>query len=89
MTFGEAVKAGFQNYVNFTGRAIRSEFWYWALFVFLVSIATSAIDYVLFPEGWVAPSALWSAWRCSCRICQLQFGDCTISTAAAGGFCWL
>ena len=55
MTFGEAVKAGFQNYVNFTGRATRSEFWYWALFVFLVSIATSAIDYVLFPEGWVAP----------------------------------
>jgi hypothetical protein len=22
MTFGEAVKAGFQNYVNFTGRAM-------------------------------------------------------------------
>jgi uncharacterized membrane protein YhaH (DUF805 family) len=55
MTFGEAVKAGFQNYVNFTGRATRSEFWYWVLFAFLVSIATSAIDYVLFGEGWVAP----------------------------------
>ena len=49
MTFVEAVKAGFQNYVNFISRATRSEFWYWVLFAVLLSIATSAIDYVLFP----------------------------------------
>jgi uncharacterized membrane protein YhaH (DUF805 family) len=55
MTFGEAIKAGFQNYVNFTGRASRSEFWYWVLFVILVSIAASVIDYMLFPRGIVYP----------------------------------
>jgi uncharacterized membrane protein YhaH (DUF805 family) len=55
MTFVEAVKAGFQNYVNFISRATRSEFWYWVLFAVLLSIVTSAIDYVLFPKGWVAP----------------------------------
>ncbi len=32
MTFTQAIKSGFSNYVNFTGRAARSEFWYWALF---------------------------------------------------------
>ena len=43
MNFGQAITAGFQNYVNFAGRAIRSEFWYWFLFAVLVSIATSVI----------------------------------------------
>ena len=32
MTFVEAVQSGFANYVNFNGRARRSEFWWWALF---------------------------------------------------------
>ena len=30
MNFFEAVSSGFRNYVNFSGRAIRSEYWYWA-----------------------------------------------------------
>lgn len=45
MTFTEAIKSGFSNYVNFTGRAARSEFWYWTLFTFLVSIAVDIVDY--------------------------------------------
>ena len=36
--FGEAVKLFFINYVNFGGRSTRSEFWYWQLFSFLVSL---------------------------------------------------
>jgi uncharacterized membrane protein YhaH (DUF805 family) len=47
MGFAEAIKAGFSNYVAFSGRAIRSEFWYWVLFVILVEIVTSIIDYIL------------------------------------------
>jgi uncharacterized membrane protein YhaH (DUF805 family) len=42
--FGEAIKNGFQNYANFRGVASRSEFWYWTLFSFLVSVGTSVID---------------------------------------------
>jgi uncharacterized membrane protein YhaH (DUF805 family) len=42
--FGEAIKNGFQNYANFRGVASRSEFWYWTLFSFLVSLGTSVID---------------------------------------------
>lgn len=45
MTFTEAITSGFSNYVNFNGRAARSEFWYWTLFTFLVSVVLGAIDY--------------------------------------------
>ena len=47
MTFSEAISSGFRNYVSFSGRASRSEFWYWILFNVLVSIALSIIDLVL------------------------------------------
>jgi uncharacterized membrane protein YhaH (DUF805 family) len=55
MTFGQAISSGFQNYLNFTGRASRSAFWYWALFCFLVSIATGLIDLMAFPDARVSP----------------------------------
>ena len=44
MQFGDAIKNGFLNYANFRGVASRSEFWYWTLFTFLVSFATSFLD---------------------------------------------
>jgi len=44
MNFQQAIVSGFQNYVNFNGRAARSEFWYWVLFVFLVNVAANIID---------------------------------------------
>lgn len=47
MNFGQAIASGFSNYVNFSGRASRSEYWYWVLFVILAEIVTSAIDYVI------------------------------------------
>ena len=37
MGFFEAVKSGFSNFVNFTGRARRSEYWYFWLFNTLVA----------------------------------------------------
>ncbi|MBL3685883.1 DUF805 domain-containing protein [Leucobacter zeae] len=37
-TFGQAVKRFFKNYANFTGRASRSEYWFVALFAFLVEL---------------------------------------------------
>jgi uncharacterized membrane protein YhaH (DUF805 family) len=47
MGFWQAVASGFSNYVGFAGRACRSEYWYWALFVLLVDIAASIIDVAL------------------------------------------
>lgn len=47
MNFQQAVRSGFSNYVNFSGRAVRSEYWYWALFVFIVDIPALLIDLVI------------------------------------------
>jgi uncharacterized membrane protein YhaH (DUF805 family) len=44
MSFGEAIAAGFGNYVNFQGRASRSEFWYWVLFAIILAIVAAIID---------------------------------------------
>jgi uncharacterized membrane protein YhaH (DUF805 family) len=43
MTFGAAIQSYFKNYVNFKGRARRSEFWFTVLFTTLVSIAVSIV----------------------------------------------
>ena len=40
MGFFKAISSGFGNYTNFSGRARRSEFWWWALFAFLMGILT-------------------------------------------------
>ena len=36
--FGEAIIRGFSNYFNFYGRATKAEYWWWALFAFLVGL---------------------------------------------------
>ena len=47
MTFGEAVKSGFEHYAKFDGRASRPAYWWWVLFVVLVSIAANIIGLAL------------------------------------------
>ena len=49
MGFGEAISSVLKNYVNFSGRAARSEYWWWALFLFILVIATAIIDMLAFP----------------------------------------
>ena len=60
MTFLEAVKLGFLNYVNFSGRSGRAEYWYWLLFVAFVNVMFGVVDEILYPGAqmgafsWVA-----------------------------------
>lgn len=49
MNFFDAIKSVFSQYVGFSGRALRSEYWYWVLFTVLISIVTGIIDVALFP----------------------------------------
>jgi uncharacterized membrane protein YhaH (DUF805 family) len=44
MNFWQAVASGFSNYVKFSGRAIRSEYWYWVLFDLIVTLAAILLD---------------------------------------------
>jgi uncharacterized membrane protein YhaH (DUF805 family) len=48
MGFVEAIRSGFSNYVNFSSRAPRSEYWYWTLFAILVGIAANILDTIIF-----------------------------------------
>jgi uncharacterized membrane protein YhaH (DUF805 family) len=50
MNFWQAVASGFSNYVTFSGRAIRSEYWFWVLFSILGGIATEILDTAMFPH---------------------------------------
>ncbi|MFP1132320.1 DUF805 domain-containing protein [Asticcacaulis sp. W401b] len=44
MGFVEAVKSGLKNYATFSGRATRSEFWWFALFQFIVILVPAALS---------------------------------------------
>ncbi|WP_433649132.1 DUF805 domain-containing protein [Micromonospora zamorensis] len=47
MSFIAAVKSVFSQYVGFTGRARRSEYWWFALFAVIVGIVAAILDSAL------------------------------------------
>jgi uncharacterized membrane protein YhaH (DUF805 family) len=47
VSFGDAVRTCFSRYVDFSGRARRSEYWYFALCEVLVIIAAAVVDAVI------------------------------------------
>ena len=51
MSFTEAIRTCFSKYATFSGRAIRSEYWWWVLFVIAVSIVLGIIDAAIFGTG--------------------------------------
>ena len=46
MSFGEAIKSVFSKYAVFSGRARRSEYWYFVLLCFLVSLGLGCIPFL-------------------------------------------
>ena len=54
MTFGEAVKSGFDHYTKFDGRAGRPAYWWWFLFAILVAIGANIIDAIIGSFGVVS-----------------------------------
>lgn len=49
-SFGAAISTCFSEYVTFSGRASRSEFWYWVLFTFIGGVVFELVS----PEfGWL------------------------------------
>ncbi|HQZ84727.1 MAG: hypothetical protein QG671_817 [Actinomycetota bacterium] len=47
MGFGEAISTCFKKYVTFSGRARRSEFWWFMLFVWIVAVVAALVDNLL------------------------------------------
>ena len=90
MNFFEAVSSGFRNYVNFSGRAIRSEYWYWNLFATVVVVVFGVIDEMLYPGAQMGAFSVVNMLIVLGLILPslpCQFDDCTISTVLAGGSC--
>jgi uncharacterized membrane protein YhaH (DUF805 family) len=82
--FGQAISGGFVQYVNFRDRACRSEFWYWALFINILSIVAFVIDLMLKTD---VPIAVWLVTLPTyIPPSPSACGACTMSTARAGGF---
>jgi uncharacterized membrane protein YhaH (DUF805 family) len=66
MSFQEAIRVCFSKYADFSGRATRSEYWWFFLFTVLVSIALSMISPLisgLFSLGTLLPSIAAAARR--------------------------
>lgn len=57
MGFGEAIKVCFNKFANFEGRARRSEYWWFILFVNLVGIVTCGISNIVFLVPVIAVNA--------------------------------
>ena len=51
MSFGEAIKSVFSKYATFSGRARRSEYWFFFIFNLLVSFLLLIIDRLLIKVG--------------------------------------
>lgn len=58
MSFAEAIRTCFQKYLTISGRARRSEYWWWVLFLFLGNMAAGFIDNLAFSAGPDGPSLL-------------------------------
>jgi len=48
MGFADAVKSVLSNYVKFSGRSVRSEFWWWQLFNLCAGVLTIVVDGAVF-----------------------------------------
>jgi uncharacterized membrane protein YhaH (DUF805 family) len=62
MSFGEAIQTVFRKYAEFTGRAARAEFWWWALFNVLVAGALSLFNVIRIGDNAYLGSLLSGLW---------------------------
>ena len=74
VSFVEAIKLGFQNYVNFKGRSQRAEYWWWILFVTVAGIALVAVDIAIFGADDSDPTPLSNVFSLATFVPGLSVG---------------
>jgi uncharacterized membrane protein YhaH (DUF805 family) len=87
MNFQQAIASGFRNYATFSGRACRSEYWYWVLLAVIGGIATGVIDRALFSESEVSP--LNSLFNLALFLPSLAVGIRRLHDIDRTGWWWL
>ena len=74
MDFVEASGEGFRRYFDFSTRSSRSEFWWFTLFMMIVSIIASIIDVTLFNTSWGDTGILNGLWSLATIIPSISIG---------------
>jgi|SRR3954469_3764473 uncharacterized membrane protein YhaH (DUF805 family) len=62
MSFGGAIRTVFHQYAEFSGRAGRPEFWWWALFNLLVAAALNVLNVIRVGENAYLGSVIAGVW---------------------------
>jgi uncharacterized membrane protein YhaH (DUF805 family) len=87
MNMIEAIKTCFSKYATFNGRAIRSEFWWWALFLMIVG--TVLFIWMFSGVNWAAietdPNAMFNAFTGPAAIIYAIFYLGTLIPSLAVG----
>ena len=59
MTFFQAINICLNKYIIFSGRAKRSEYWYWRLFEFIFALLAFRLDMILFKGSEIGSISLF------------------------------
>ena len=85
MSFMDAVRSCIAQYVGFSGRARRSEFWYWFLFTIILSVVASVLQRALTSTSSGVITGILRAGHHPARRSRSARAACTTRAAAAGG----
>jgi uncharacterized membrane protein YhaH (DUF805 family) len=85
MSFGEAVQTVFRKYAEFTGRATRPEFWWWALFNVLVVGALNLFNVIRIGDNAYLGSLLAGLWGIAVLLPNLAV---TVRRLRDAGYGW-
>ncbi|MDE6227694.1 MAG: DUF805 domain-containing protein [Muribaculaceae bacterium] len=90
VTFSEAIQRAFNNYSNFTGRASRSEYWWFYLFGVLVSWGCSLIGVITFGSGSAFNGLFSCLWGLAILLPSLGLGVRRLHDTGRSGWnlCW-
>jgi uncharacterized membrane protein YhaH (DUF805 family) len=85
MSFGEAIKTVVRKYAEFTGRATRPEFWWWALFNLLVAAALNFFNVIRIGDNAYLGSLLAGLWGVAVLLPNLAV---TVRRLRDSGYGW-
>jgi uncharacterized membrane protein YhaH (DUF805 family) len=85
MSFGEAIQTVFRKYAEFTGRATRPEFWWWALFNVLVVGALNLFNVIRIGDNAYLGSLLAGLWGIAVLLPNLAV---TVRRLRDAGYGW-
>ncbi|GLI26577.1 hypothetical protein ARHIZOSPH14_08190 [Agromyces rhizosphaerae] len=85
MSFGESIQTVFRKYAEFRGRATRPEYWWWVLFLVLVSAGLNVLNVIRLDDGVLLGSILGGIWGLAVLLPNLAV---TVRRLRDAGYGW-